>query len=95
MNIKLGLKKRKVDFGIDYEKLAQLTENRVSADITLIIDNAARIVFRQKNDRITQAALEEAINTTKATVTLDVIKKHEQIRDAFFGVKKERNKIGF
>lgn len=89
------LKKRKVDFGIDYEKLAQLTENRVSADITLIIDNAARIIFRQKQDKITQAALEEAINTTKPTVTLDVIKKHEQIRDAFFGVKKERTKIGF
>ena len=33
----LYLKSRPYDFGLDYEKLAQLTENYVSADLEMIV----------------------------------------------------------
>ncbi len=94
----INLRKRKVDFGIDYDKLAQLTENYVSADIKLIVDQAARLVFRRKLNCITMAILVEAIQNTKPSLTIDIIKKHETIRDEFEGknVKQsERPRIGF
>ena len=95
---KINLSKRKSDFGIDYNKLADLTENYVSADIRLIVDTAARLVFRRHMDCITMAVLEEAITQSKPSISIDVIKKHEAIRDEFEGRKPaepERRKIGF
>jgi len=90
---KIGLKGRNTELGIDYDKLAKLTENRVSSDIKLIIDTAARIVFRSKIEKITQQILEEAIQMVEPTVSLDKIKQCEKIRDEFTG--KKRNRIGF
>ena len=95
---RINLSTRKTDFGIDYDKLAQLTENYVSADIRLIVDTAARLVFRRHLDCITTAILEEAISQTKPSITLDMIKKHEAILDEFEGRKPtepERRRIGF
>lgn len=94
----INLKKRKTDFGIDYDKLAELTENYISADIRLIVDTAARLVFRRKLDKISMDILEEAISTIKPSLTLEMIRKHEEIRDAFEGkapIEKPRKKIGF
>ena len=96
--LRINLMNRKTDFGIDYDKLAHMTENYVSADIRLIVDTAARFVFRRHLDCITMDILEEAINKTKPSVTMEIIKKHEAIRDEFEGVKPvkpERRKIGF
>ena len=90
---KVGLKGRNTELGIDYERLAYLTENRVSSDITFIIDTAARIVFRKKMEKITQSVLEEAISTIQPTVSIDEIRRSEKIRDEFTG--KKRNRIGF
>ncbi len=94
----INLSKRKKDFGIDYNKLAEETENYVAADIKLIVDSAARLVFRNNKDCITMASLEEAINNTKPSVSIDMIHKHEEIRDIFEGKKPEEQKrarIGF
>lgn len=91
----INLKRRAVDFGIDYDKLASLTENYVSADIKLIVDQAARLVFRRKMEHITMEVLQEAIKATKPSLTKDEIKKHEAIRDEFEGRKSERPRIGF
>lgn len=90
---KVGLKGRNTELGINYERLAELTDNRVSSDITLIIDTAARIVFRKKIEKITQSVLEEAISQIQPTVSIDEIRRCEKIRDEFTG--KKRNKIGF
>lgn len=90
---KVGLRGRNTELGINYERLAELTENRVSSDIKLIIDTAARIVFKGKTDKITQSVLEEAISRIPPTVGLDVIRKCEKIRDEFIG--KKSNRIGF
>lgn len=93
----INLSKRKCDFGIDYEKLAKLTENYISADIKMIIDNAARLTFKRKLKKITQQILEEVIAESKPTISLDIIKKHEEIRDKFQGIKKKepQRRIGF
>lgn len=94
----LNLQKRKVDFGIDYERLALLTENYISADIKLIVDMAARLTFRRKIEKITMAVLEEVIKTSKPSISIEVIHEHEAIRDKFLGIKTEfdqRRKIGF
>lgn len=94
----INLRKRKVDFGIDYDKLAQQTENYVSADIKLIVDQAARLVFRRKLNCISMDVLEEAIQNTKPSLTIDIIKKHETMRDEFEGRRNkqsERPRIGF
>lgn len=90
---KVGLKGRNTELGINYERLADLTENRVSSDITLIIDTAARFVFKAKKEKISQSDIEEAINQIPPTVSPDVIRKCEKIRDEFTG--KKPNKIGF
>lgn len=91
------ISKRNYDFGIDYDRLAEKTENYVSADISLVVDTAARLAFRRKIGKITMALLEEAIMQTEPSLTLEQIRRHEAIRDEFKGVKKsnERRKIGF
>lgn len=93
----INLSKRKCDFGINYEKLASLTENYISADIKMIVDNAARLTFRRKLEKITQATLEEVIANSKPSINMDIIKRHEAIRDRFMGIstQPERKRIGF
>ena len=91
---KIGLKNRKTELGIDYEKLAKLTENRVSADIKFIIDTAARMVFKRNMDAITEADLEEAITIVEPTISEKEIKESEKIRDNFQG-KSTVPKVGF
>ena len=94
---RISILKRKYDFGIDYDKLAAMTENYISADISFVIDTAARLAFRRNIGKITMALLEEAISTTKPSLTTEQIKRHEDIRDRFMGIKNTTNskKIGF
>lgn len=93
----ISLSKRMTEIGLDYDKLAALTENYVSADIQLIIDQAARTIFKDKGSYITMDVLCDTIKVTKPTVTLEQIKKHEAIRDTFINDNKRssRPKIGF
>lgn len=94
----INISKRKYDFGIDYDRLADLTENYISADISLVIDTAARLAFRRNIGKITMALLEEAVANTKPSLTIEQIKQHEAIRDRFEGnkpKKTERRRVGF
>lgn len=95
---RIHLKRRKVDLGIDYDKLAKLTDNYISADIKLIVDTAARFVFRNKLNRISLEVLENAIKITKPSVSLETIKSYEAIKAKFEDSNSEptaRRKIGF
>ena len=95
---RVNLEKRSRDFGIDYEKLASLTENYVSSDITLIVDNAARKAFRNRTNYITMELLEEVIRESRPSISLEEIKEHEKIRDVFENrapKKEQRRTIGF
>lgn len=91
---RIGLKHRKTELGINYDKLAELTENRVSADIKFIIDTAARMVFKRHLDAITEEILEEAISAVESTVSEKEIKDSEKIRDQFLG-KSSISRVGF
>lgn len=95
----LYLKKRPYDFGLDYDKLAELTNNYVSADIKLIVDDASRKALKL-HSRITMKILEETIETTKPSISLNELQKYERIRAVMNGEmpkteNKERPKIGF
>ena len=92
---RIGLRDRRTELGIDYQKLSQLTAGRVSSDIKLIIDTAARIVFKHNIESITQDILEKAITQVKPTVSAEEIKQCEKIRDEFNGKKEQRPRIGF
>lgn len=93
----INLKNRAVDLGIDYDKLATMTENYSCSDIKEIVDNAGRIAFGSDSDCITQTMLETACANLKSHLTLDAIRKHEAIRDKFEREDKMqgRTPIGF
>lgn len=76
----LYLKDRPIDFGIDYTKLASLTENYVSSDIKLLIDEASRKTIQDKLRRITMQTLHFVIAIQKPTVSISELSKYEGIR---------------
>lgn len=97
----LALKSRPVDFGIDYEKLALLTDNYVAADIELLVNDASRAALKLKA-RITQSHLENTIAVSKPTVSLTELKKYDKLKRQMEGenatiIAKENDRtiIGF
>lgn len=95
--LKMYLKKRPYDFGIDYEHLAELTHNYVSADLKLIVDDASRKALVSKS-KITQRILEEVIASTRPSLSDKELQKYERIKAEMNGEKIETNKrpkIGF
>lgn len=94
------LKDRPIDFGIDFSRLATLTQNYVSSDIKLLIDEASRKTIKDQSKRISMEILEFIIRHQKPTVPLSELKKHEDIRrkieeDIEEDISNERSKIGF
>lgn len=95
--LKMYLEKRPYDFGIDYEHLADLTQNYVSADLKLIVDDASRKALVSKS-KITQRILEEVIASTKPSLSEKELQKYERIKAEMNGEVDETNKrpkIGF
>ena len=95
----LYLKSRPLDFGIDYNKLATLTENYVSSDIKdLIVDGASRQALKIKS-RISMSILEDIISNTKPSVPIQELKKYELMKAKMDGVviekKNDRPRVGF
>ena len=92
------LQKRKaVDFGINYDVLANMTEYYVSADIQLIVDDAARKALYRR-EKITMQILEETVRNKKSSLSYDQIKQYEEIREKFGGINtkpSEKPQIGF
>lgn len=70
---------RYTDFGIDYTRLAVLTNGYVSSDIRFIVDEAARFAL-SRNEKITMQILEESIKSRPISSKAD---------------NNERNRIGF
>jgi transitional endoplasmic reticulum ATPase len=86
---KLHLKSRPLDFGIDYESLAKLTENYVSSDIEFLINEAARNALKLRS-KITQQILTEVIINNKPSVPVSEIRKYEAIKDKLEGNEKSK-----
>jgi len=78
------LKSRPVDFGMDYEKLATITDNFVAADIELIVNDASRNALKSKG-RITMETIENIIKNTKPSVSITELKKYEELRKKLDG----------
>lgn len=64
--------------GINYKKLAELTEYYVSADIELIVTEAAREAVALDRDYIDQAIIEQTIKTTTPSILEDEIEYYKQ-----------------
>lgn len=90
------LKKRPYDFGLDYDKLAKLTENYVFSDLTLIINDASRKALMTKS-KITMAILEDKIANTKSSLSARDIEKYNKIKTQMEGgeIEKPRPRVGF
>ncbi len=93
---KLYLVKRPYDFGIDYAKLAAMTNNYVSADIQLIVNDASRNALKN-HSKITMNLLIDAIRKTKPSISDSELMKYEKIRAKMNGESAPSNhpKIGF
>lgn len=92
----LYLKSRPYDFGLDYDNLATLTEDYVSSDIEMIVNDSARIALRQKC-KITMAILEEVISKTKPSLTKGDLEKYTFIKAKMEGRSENttRRRVGF
>lgn len=94
---KLYLSKRPYDFGIDYEKLANLTENYVSADIQLIVNDASRTALKLRS-KITMELLVQTIGKVKQSISNEELIRYDNIRAIMNGEKPQKSsrpKIGF
>ncbi|MFR9543228.1 MAG: ATP-binding protein, partial [Rikenellaceae bacterium] len=86
------LKKRPVDFGLDYEELSTMTDGFVSADIRYIVDKTSRLVIRERLEIITQETLKRVILDSKPTISKAELLKHQAIRDKFEGIEQKQDK---
>lgn len=90
------LKKRPYDFGLDYDKLANLTENYIFSDLTLIINDASRKALMAKS-KITMEMLEETITNTQSSLKPSDLEKYRKIKAQMEGsnIEEKRPRIGF
>ncbi len=94
--LELYLKRTRRDLGIDYDGLAEKTENYSSSQIKLLVDEAIRLSRRKHADCVTNDTLLDIISKTTPELSPEDIARHEAIRDEFERKKKpERRKIGF
>lgn len=94
----LYLKNRPYDFGLDYDELSKLTRNYVSADIQLIVNNAARTALKSRS-KITMAILRDTIAAVRPSLDIKELQRYEEIKAQMNGedIKKFGNRpmIGF
>lgn len=92
----IHMKDRPTAGDIDYEHLADMTENFVASDIAFIVNDAATKAFEDDID-ITQQLIEEVIKENKPSVSSKDIAFYEDMRRKFDSNSKEpeRRKIGF
>lgn len=90
----LYLKSRPYDFGLDYDELAELTENYVSADIQLIVNDASRAALKL-HSRITMDLLRVAIKDTHPSLNVSDLKKYQEIKALMEGEEPRKRRVGF
>lgn len=76
---KLFLSERPIS-EIDYQRLAELTEYYVSADIELIVTEAARDAVELDRDFIDQAVIEDTIKNTTPSILEEEIEYYKQFQ---------------
>lgn len=93
---RLYLSKRPYDFGLDYNHLAELTENYVSADISKIVNDASRIALKN-HSRITMEILADTIRMSQPSLSSKELARYERIKAEMEGEApiSDRPHIGF
>ena len=91
----LELSKRRSSHTINCHGLALKTEGYSCADIKLVVDTAARLVFRNKRMEITEQDFDEAIKTQKPSLSNATIKKFQAVKQRFEDNGDCRHPIGF
>jgi transitional endoplasmic reticulum ATPase len=93
----LNTRKKVLDFGIDYDRLSNLTENYVSSDIESIVNEATSIAMAD-DSRITMSLLENVIKSFNP-FPKEELRKYQTIKAKMDGEsieqKNERPRIGF
>ncbi|MCR5820428.1 MAG: AAA family ATPase [Bacteroidaceae bacterium] len=80
---------------IDYDRLADLTEHYVASDISYLVNDAA-ITAALSDTPISQEILERCISCMKPSVSDEVLKSYERLREKMEGINHtERPHIGF
>lgn len=90
--------KETIDFGINYDLLANLTERYSSSDIKLITDEASRKRIKEKANRLTFVILESTIKESRPSISVDDLHKYESINvkmEKRQSSTNERPRIGF
>ena len=77
---KLYLKKRPYDFGLDYDELADITQNYVSADIQMIINDASRNALKC-HSKITMDLLGRSVRATSPSLSEQQLMRYQQIKE--------------
>jgi len=78
---RLYLEGRPLHSNIDFDKLAELSENYVSSDIKFIVNEASRNALKERCD-ISQEHLREVISNTPPSVSENQIMQYEAFRDS-------------
>jgi transitional endoplasmic reticulum ATPase len=93
----LNQRKKVLDFGIDFDKLSNLTEHYVSSDIESIVNEATSIAMAD-DSRITMDLLEKVIKSFKP-FPKEELRKYQTIKAKMDGEnieqKNDRPRIGF
>ncbi|MCZ2131203.1 MAG: AAA family ATPase [Bacteroidia bacterium] len=93
----LNTRKKVLDFGIDYDRLSNLTENYVSSDIESIVNEATSIAMAD-DSRITMNLLENVIKSFRP-FPIEELRKYQIVKAKMDGEnieqKNERPRIGF
>lgn len=93
----LNTRKKVLDFGIDYDRLSNLTENYVSSDIESIVNETTSIAMAD-DSRITMNLLENVIKSFRP-FPIEELRKYQTIKAKMDGEnieqKNERPRIGF
>jgi transitional endoplasmic reticulum ATPase len=81
--IKMYLMGRPISKDINYSKLTDLTENYVTSDIELIIEDSARMAVKRDLPEITQKLIEECVTKTIPSVSPEELEYFESIKGSF------------
>lgn len=93
---KLLLRNRPCDPGLDYGRLARISEHHVFSDLAMIINDAARKALMLGTD-ISMDLLEETIRETRPSISAEEIIKYNNIKAQMEGAPKNngRPRVGF
>lgn len=89
-NLELDKRKTKLCSSIDVKHCATLTKDFSSSDISLIVNDSARVAY-ESNSLITQEIVSRVINDTSSSVTPEDIKRYSETADS----TPPRRAIGF